>query len=136
MSALALKALAALRGVGRALTPTAWLTIAILAAFLIFGGYCAQRAVQGEKDRQAVQTAKIERKGSTGRETASGERLNDQASINQQRKATDDALSPLPDAVPSARRVTRHCLRMQRDGVDTSRFPECRRPDGQTPAGR
>ncbi len=124
------------RRAGRALTPKAWLTIAILGAFLIFGGYCAHRAVQGEKDRQATQTAKIERKGSTGRETASGERLNDQASINQQRKATDDALSPLPDAVPSARRVTRHCLRMQRDGLDTTRFPECGGPRGQAPAGR
>lgn len=122
--------------IGRALTPTAWITIAVLAAFLIFGGYCAHRGADGVRDRQAVKVAKDERRASSGRETASSERLHDQSTLNTQRKAQTDALSPLPDAVPSDRRVVRHCLRLQRDGVDTGRFPECGRLGGQASAGR
>lgn len=114
----------------------AWLAVGVLILFLGFGAYCAQRAAQGERDRQAAESARIERKASTGRETASAERLNDQASLSNQRKATDDALDPLPDAVPSDRRRARHCLRLQRDGFDTGRFPECGRFDGQAEAGR
>ena len=129
-------ALTFLRAVPGMLSPRAWIAVGVLILFLGFGAYCAQKAAQGERDRQAAQTARIERKASTGRETASAERLNDQASLTQQRKANDDALDPLPDAVPSDRRRARHCLRLQRDGFDTSRFPECGGPDGQAPAGR
>ena len=122
--------------IGRAFPPRTWLLFAALAAFLIFGGYCAHRGAEAVRDREAAKVAKAERKASTGRETASGERLNDQSTLNTQRKANDDALSPLPDAVPSDRRVVRHCLRMQRDGIDTGRFPECSRLGGQASAGR
>ena len=131
-----LAALAFARRVPGMLSPRAWVAVGVLILLLAFGAYCAQKATQGERDRQAVQSARIERKGSTGRETASAERLNDQASLSNQRKATDDALDPLPDAVPSDRRRARHCLRLQRDGFDAGRFPECRRPDGQAEAGR
>lgn len=136
MIALALKALAFLRRVPKMLSPQGWAVVGILAAFLLFGAYCAHRAAQGERDRQAVKEAKIERKASAARETASTERLNDQSTLNQQRKATDDALAPLPDAVPSDRRIARHCLRLQRDGFDLGRFPECRRSDGEAAPGR
>lgn len=129
-------ALAFARSIPGLLPPRGWLAVGVLILFLGFGAYCAQRATDGERGRQATETARIERKGSTGRETASTERLNDQSTLNQQRKATDDALAPLPDAVPSDRRRARHCLRLQRDGVDTSRLPECVRPDGEAPAGR
>lgn len=122
--------------IARTFPPRTWLLFAVLAAFLIFGGYCAQRGAEGVRDRQAVKAAKDERKASSGRETASSERLHDQSTLNTQRKAQTDALSPLPDAVPSDRRVVRHCLRMQRDGIDTGRFPECGRLGGQASAGR
>lgn len=132
MTVLTLKALAFLRSI----SPRAWAVIFLLTAFLAFGAFCSQRAAQGERDRQEAQSARTERKASTGRENASAERLNDQSNLNRQRKATDDALSSLPDAVPSDRRVARHCLRLQRDGIDTGRFPECRGPDRQAEAGR
>jgi hypothetical protein len=129
-------ALLFLRRVPKMLSPKGWLAVGVLILLLGFGAYCAQRAAQGERDKQAVQSSKTEKKASSGRETAAAERLNDQSTLNQQRKATDDALAPLPDAVPSDRRIVRHCLRLQRDGVDTSRLPECSRPSGQAAPGR
>lgn len=114
------------RRVPRMLPLKAWIVVGVVILFLGYGAYSAHKAVQGERDRQAVEQAKTERKASAARETASGERLNDQSTLNQQRKATDDALAPLPDAVPSDRRIARHCLRLQRDGIDTGAFPECR----------
>jgi hypothetical protein len=129
-------AIAFARRVPGMLSPSGWAAVAILILFLGFGAYCAQTAAQGERDDQAAKAAKIERKASSARETASTERLGDQAALNQQRKALDDALAPLPDAVPSDRRIARHCLRLQRDGVDTSRLPECRRLNGETPPRR
>ena len=42
------------------LTPTAWLIVGVLAAFLLFGAFCSYRGVQTEKDRQAASVAKIE----------------------------------------------------------------------------
>jgi len=129
-------ALLFLRRVPSMLSPRGWAAVAILILFLGFGAYCAHRAAQGERDAQAAKVAKIERKASTARETASTERLGDQAALNQQRKALDDALAPLPDAVPSDRRIARHCLRLQRDGIDTSRLPECGRSHGEAPPRR
>lgn len=129
-------ALAFIRRIPGILSPKGWAVVALLVAFLAFGAYCYHRAAQGERDRQAVKSARVEAKASTGRETASVERLNDQTSLNIQRKANDDALNTLPDAIPSDRRLARHCVRLQRDGIDTSRLPECGRPSGQAPAGR
>lgn len=129
MIALALRA-------WRTFPPRTWLLFAVLAAFLIFGGYCAHRGAEGVRNRQAVKVATDERKASNARETSSNERLNDQSTLNTQRKAQTDALSPLPDAVPSDRRVVRHCLRLQRDGIDPGRFPECSGSSGQAQASR
>ena len=47
--------------VGRALTPTAWITLAVLAAFLIFGGYCAHRGAEDVRDRQAAKNTSQDR---------------------------------------------------------------------------
>jgi hypothetical protein len=57
---------AALR-LGRTLTPTAWLALAVLAAFLIFGAYCAQRGAESVRSRQAAEQAKVEAKASGAR---------------------------------------------------------------------
>lgn len=108
----------------RALTPTAWITIGVLAAFLLFGGYCAHRAAQGERDRQAAQAHEIEAKASSARETAAGERLNDTTIINAREKELSDAVNSLPDARPSPRRVALACERLRQQG--NTRLPaEC-----------
>ncbi len=64
-------------GLGRALAPTTWLAIALLTAFLTFGGYCAHRGAEGVRDRQAAEQAKVEAKASAAREAAASERLTD-----------------------------------------------------------
>ena len=46
-------ALAFVRRIPSLLSPKGWIAVAVLAAFLLFGAYCAHRAVQGERDRQA-----------------------------------------------------------------------------------
>ncbi|MNU34481.1 hypothetical protein D3C71_230620 [compost metagenome] len=40
----------------RALTPTAWLALAVLAAFLIFGAYCAHQGADDARKADASQT--------------------------------------------------------------------------------
>ncbi|RZJ40940.1 MAG: hypothetical protein EON87_17145, partial [Brevundimonas sp.] len=71
----------------RSLSPTVWIIAGVLTAFLLFGGYCAHRAAQGERDRQAAVVAKDQTKASTARETAAGERATDTSIINAQEKA-------------------------------------------------
>lgn len=107
----------------RTLTPTAWLIVGVLAAFLLFGAFCSYRGVQAEKDRQAVAAAKIEVKASTARETAANERHNDNTTINAREKELSNAVQSLPDAIPSARRLALACERLRQQG---SRLPaEC-----------
>jgi len=108
----------------RALTPTAWIVIAVLAAFLLFGGYCAHRAAQGERDRQTNHTRKIEAKAASARETASGERQADTTTINTREKELSNAVQSLPDARPSPRRLALACERLRHQG--NTRLPaEC-----------
>jgi len=111
----------------RALTPTAWLTLAILAAFLIFGAYCSHRGAQGTRDRQAAEQAKTEAKASSARETASGERLIDTATITTRKMERDHAAQALPDSMPDDRELRRRCRQLR----DTGRIPPaCRGPEG------
>jgi len=66
-----------------------WLLFAVLAAFLIFGGYCAHRGAEGVRDRQAAKVAKVEAKASSARETGAEEALTDTTTIrNRQVKET------------------------------------------------
>lgn len=109
--------------VWRSLTPTAWLTIAVLAAFLITGAYCAHRGAEGEKARQAASTRKVEQSASSARETAASERAADTSIINTREKELSHAVQSLPDAHPSPRRVALACERLRQQG---SRLPaEC-----------
>lgn len=60
--------------IARTFPPRTWLLFAVLAAFLIFGGYCAHRGAEGVRDRQAAEQAKVEAKASSARETAATNR--------------------------------------------------------------
>ena len=110
------------------LSPRGWIAVAILAAFLLFGAYCAHRAAEGERDRQAVETRRTEEKASNARETASGERLNDTTIINAREKELSDAVNSLPDARPSPRRVALACERLRQQG--NTRLPAECGPEG------
>lgn len=123
MIVLALKALAFLRRVPSMLSPRRWLAVAVLAAFLLFGAYCAQKAAQDERARQAAAQAEIERKASAARETASTERLNDTLTIQGRQKERDDAAEALPDSRPDDRELRRRCRQLRDAGRD---LPACR----------
>lgn len=108
----------------RALTPTGWLIVAIIAALVLTGAYCSHRGAQVERDRQAVQAQKIEAKASSARETAAVEASVETPIINAREKDFSDAVNSLPDAVPSARRVRLACERLRHQG--NARLPaEC-----------
>lgn len=100
----------------RTLTPTAWITIGVLAAFLLFGGYCAHRAAQGERDRQAAQAHKIEAKASSARETAAGERQTDTSTIRNRQEERDHAAEAIPDSLPDDRELRRRCRQLRDAG--------------------
>jgi hypothetical protein len=111
----------------RALTPTAWLALAILAAFLIFGAYCAHRGADGVRDRQAASALKVERKASSAREIAAGERLADTTTIRNRQEERDHAAEALPDGVPDDRELRRRCRQL----LDAGRsLPACRGLEG------
>lgn len=122
MIGLVLKGWAVARRIPRLLSPKGWLLVGVLAAFLAFGGYCAHRAAQGERDRQAASGAKTERKASTARETASTERLNDTLTIQGRQKERDDAAQALPDSRPDDRELRRRCRQLRDAG---RRLPAC-----------
>ncbi|MBB4796290.1 hypothetical protein HNP32_000004 [Brevundimonas bullata] len=113
--------------IGRALTPTAWITIAALTAFLIFGGYCAHRGAEGVRDRQAVKVAKDERKASSGREAAANQDLTDTTTITNRKLERDHAAQALPDGVPDDRELRRRCRQLRDDGRSP---PACRGLEG------
>lgn len=111
----------------RALTPTGWLIVAIIAAFVLTGAYCSYRGAQGERDRKAVETHKTDAKGSGGREIAAREASVETPIINAREKDLSDAVNSLPDAVPSARRVRLACERLRHQGTAERLLPEpCR----------
>lgn len=115
-------ALAFLRRVPGFLSLKGWITVGVLAAFLLFGAYCAHRAAEGERARQAAEQAEIERKASAARETASTERLNDTLTIQGRQKERDDAAEALPDSVPDDRELRRRCRQLRDAGRE---LPAC-----------
>ncbi|WP_333611696.1 hypothetical protein [Brevundimonas bullata] len=113
--------------IGRTLTPTAWLALAVLAAFLIFGGYCAHRGADGVRDRQTAEQAKVEAKASSARETGAEEALTDTTTIRNRQEERDHAAQALPDGVPDDRELRRRCRQLR----DAGRSPSpCRGLEG------
>lgn len=121
-------ALAFARRIPSMLSPKGWLIIALLAAFLLFGAYCAHRAAEGERDRQAAETRRAEEKAARARETAADERLTDTTIINAREKELSDAVNSLPDARPSPRRLALACERLRQQG--NTRLPAECGPEG------
>lgn len=119
--------LAFLRSIPRMLSPTGWLIVAIIAAFVLTGAYCSHKGAQGERGRQAVETQKTQAKASGARETAAGEASIETPIINARQKDYSDAVNSLPDAVPSDRRVRLACERLRHQGTAERLLPEpCR----------
>lgn len=110
-------ALAFARRIPAMLSPKGWIAVALLAAFLLFGAYCAHRAAEGERDRQAAETRRTEEKASSARETAADERLNDTLTIQDRQKERDHAAEALPDSVPDDRELQRRCRQLRDEGI-------------------
>lgn len=127
-----LTALLFLRRVPGMLSPKGWLAVGVLILFLGFGAYCAQRAAQGERDKQAAAAAQIERKASAARETASTERLNDTLTIQGRQKERDHAAEALPDSAPDDRELRRRCRQLRDAGRS---LPVCAGLGGTDEAG-
>lgn len=106
----------------RTLTPTAWITIGVLAAFLLFGGYCAHKAAQGRQEARAGQTLADGRTAAAGDASAVRDRAddrNDQIS-DAVKKGTDD-VRQAPDRSSANLAARRGVCR-----VNPSAGPDCR----------
>lgn len=120
-------ALALARRIPSRLSPKGWIAVALLAAFLLFGAYCAHRAAEGERDRQAAETRRTEEKASSARETAADERLTDTTTIRNRQMERDREAEALPDAAPDERDLRRRCRQLRDAG---RRLPACERFSG------
>ncbi|MGX1587372.1 hypothetical protein [Bacteriophage sp. 438212] len=119
--------IAAFLALWRTFPPRTWLIFAVLAAFMIFGAYCAHRGAQGVRHQQAAEQAKTEAKAASARETAAGERLTDTTTIRDRQEERDHAAQALPDGVPDERELKRRCRQLR----DTGRIPPaCRGLEG------
>ena len=58
-------ALAFVRRITGMLSLKGWLAVALLTAFLLFGAYCAHRAAEGERERQAAEAFAIANKSTS-----------------------------------------------------------------------
>lgn len=108
--------------IGRVLTPTAWLALAILAAFLIFGAYCSHRSAIDARRVEAGQTFSEGRTGAAQDASAIRDRAdvrNDQISNDVQNGTADVRQAPDRSAATLAAR--RGVCR-----VDPSAGPDCR----------
>jgi hypothetical protein len=122
-----LTVLALIQRIGRALTPTAWLALAILAAFLIFGAYCSHKGAEGVRDRQATKDAKVAAKASSAREAGANEALTETTTITNRKMERDHAAEALPDSLPDDRELRRRCRQLHDAGRS---LPACRGLEG------
>jgi hypothetical protein len=116
----------------RTFTPTGWLIVAIITAFVLTGAYCSYRGAQGERDRQAVQTQKTEAKASGARETAAVERQTETTTIRNRQEERDHAAEAIPDSRPDDRELRRRCRQLREAGRS---LPACNRFDRPAQAG-
>jgi len=116
----------------RALTPTGWLVVVIIAAFVLTGAYCSHRGAQGQRDRQAVETQKSEAKASSARETAAVEREADTTTIRNRQEERDHAAEAIPDSRPDDRELRRRCRQLREAGRS---LPACNGFDRPAQAG-
>lgn len=118
-------AFAFVRSIPSMLSPKGWLAVALLAAFLLFGAYCAHRAAEGEREAtrkaDAGQTFAEGRSGAAQDASAVRDRAdarNDQIS-NAVKEGTDD-VRQAPDRSAATLAARRGVCR-----VNPSASPDC-----------
>lgn len=113
----------------RALTPMSIAVIAILIFTALALGYCAVTG-PGREARKvdaavAMANSKTQATDTAAREAAADERLADALSTANTKQELTDAVSKLPDARPSDRRIALACERLRQQGTDTTNVPAC-----------
>lgn len=116
----------ALSAIWRALPAKTWLIIGLIGVMLFALSYCHMQGRAAEHAKQVEAQLKTERRNSAAKERAAEERAADTRRNADLEKGLNDAVSNLPDARPSDRRIARHCQRLRNDGVDVSGIPACR----------
>jgi hypothetical protein len=111
----------------RTLTLTGWLMVAVGVLCILSLGYCAYDANKGRRASERLASANADTFAVTvaARDELSAQSASDtKANTNLERDLTN-AVSPLPDARPSDRRIALQCERLRKAGTDVSRLPAC-----------
>lgn len=123
-----------IRAALRTLPATSWAIVAICILMLFGLGWCAVTAPGRERSKLdtavTAANAKAQATDAKARDLASDERLNDQKTNHQTEKELTDAVSSLPDARPSDRRVALACQRLRHQGTRSADLPSVCRPAG------
>ena len=132
-----------MRDLIRALSPHAWAAVAVGAASAVIilvvvvlswgqsrydAGFEAADAARLRANAEALT---VDRAATT---TAADERLSDARTTSILKEDLTDAVSSLPDARPSDRRVALNCQRLRQQGTDTATIPACVRLAGRAQA--
>lgn len=115
----------------RILPATSWAIVAVCVLLILSLGWCAVTAPGRERAKLdtavTAANAKAQATGAKTHEQASDERLNDLKTNTQSEKELTDAVSSLPDARPSDRRVALACQRLRHQGTRPADLPSvCR----------
>lgn len=125
--------IAGIREAVRALSLLGWAVIIGLVLLLVLLSTCSHyTGKEAKRDQQAAEErARTLDAAIKASDKASGERLTDiQINIKREKELTD-AVSSLPDAVPSPRRIALACQRLRQQGARDADLPvRCRSGGG------
>ena len=111
----------------RALTPIGWAMVLVGVLCILSLGYCAYDANKGRRASERLARANAETFEVTvaARDDLSAQTSSDIKSNSNLERDLTNAVSPLPDARPSDRRIAMQCERLSKAGTDVSRVPAC-----------
>lgn len=118
----------------RTFNAAGWAVVAVCVLMLFVLGWCAVTGPGRERAKQdaaaAAANARAQAVDAKARDQASDERLTDLKTNTQLNKELTDAVSSLPDARPSDRRVALACQRLRHQGTREADLPPVCRPGG------
>jgi hypothetical protein len=113
-------------GLGRLLTPRAWLILAALIAVLLIALWIYNAGGKAVRVDVAIEAAQVEVKAGKGRETAATERTVDTGANAARLEEWNHAAEQTPDASPDDRELQRRCRQLRDAGRDVSQLAQCR----------
>lgn len=117
-----------------AIGPASWAVIAVCVLLILSLGWCAVTAPGRERAKldasTAVANAKAQATDIKARDHAADERLSDLKANTQLEKDLTHAVSSLPDARPSDRRIALGCQRLRNQRTRPADLPAVCRPAG------